>query len=120
MAENSTLKSCSYQGYEFGAGSYPDSVCINGSLHDADHCDADGNVYLKEEDIPCPMCRPLDAIEWWADQNATFWDDDEDMDDEEDHQRRARETAISLVTDIRKNRGIDTDLAALEARDGSR
>ena len=26
---------CDYQGYEFGAGTYPDSVCIDGRLHDA-------------------------------------------------------------------------------------
>lgn len=97
---------CSYQAYEFGAGSYPDSVCIDGSLHDADHCDGDGNLYLNDEDIPCPMCRPQDAIKYWAEQNAMFWNDDEDMDDDEGHNRRAREAASSLVNDIRKNRGI--------------
>jgi len=26
------LKMCDYQGYEFGAGSYPDSVCIDARL----------------------------------------------------------------------------------------
>jgi len=30
---------CDYQGYEFGAGHYPDSVCIEGRLFDADACD---------------------------------------------------------------------------------
>lgn len=81
---------CRYQGYEFGAGRYPDSVCIDGRLHDADNCDGDGNVYLNDEDIPCPMCRPDDAIEYWTDQNAMFWDDAEDENDEAGHLKRAR------------------------------
>lgn len=95
---------CNYQGYEFGAGRYPDSVCIDGRLHDADHCDENGNLYVNDEDVPCPMCRPAEAIAWWTDRNALFWDDGEDMDDDESHQRRARETAASLVNDIRANR----------------
>ena len=33
---------CDYQGYEFGAR-YPDSVCIDGRLFDADNCDNNGN-----------------------------------------------------------------------------
>jgi len=49
---------CNYQGYEFGAGSYPDSVCIDGKLYDADDCDDEGNLYEPGEDIPCPMCDP--------------------------------------------------------------
>lgn len=110
-------ESCGYQGYEFGGG-YLDSVCIAGCLHDADNCDSEGNVYLNEEDIPCPMCRPLDAIAWWTEQNASSWDDDEDEDDEQAHNERARNAAVSLVTDIRRNRGAETDLAAL-ARVGS-
>ena len=97
---------CNYQGYEFGAGTYPDSVCIDGRLHDADHCDADGNIYLNEEDIPCPICRPQEAVEWWAEQNAMFWSDDEDESDEDGHNRRAQEAALSLVNDIRANRGL--------------
>ena len=93
---------CSYQGYEFGAGRYPDSVCIDGSLHDADACDNDGNIYLKEEDIPCPICRPNDAIDWWAEQNISYADDDETG---EQAEARARANATSLVNDIRANRG---------------
>ena len=58
---------CDYQGYEFGAR-YPDSVCIDGRLFDADNCDSNGNLYDNEEDIPCPMCRRGDAAKWWADQ----------------------------------------------------
>lgn len=96
---------CDYQGYEFGAGTYPDSVCIDGRLHDADNSPGPGEVYLLDEDIPCPMCRPQDAIAWWAERNALYWDDGEDTNDEEGHNRRALETATSLVNDIRKNRG---------------
>lgn len=96
--------SCGYQGYEFGAGSYPDSVCIDGRLHDADHCDNDGNVYLNEEDVPCPICRPNDAIDYWAGRNAMFVEVDET---EEEGMARARVSAISLVNDIRKNRGME-------------
>lgn len=55
---------CDYMGYEFGAGRYPDSVCIDGRLLDADYCDDDGNLYDTEEDIPCPMCRPRRAMQW--------------------------------------------------------
>jgi len=91
---------CDYQGYEFGAGSYPDSICIDGNLHDAD------SDYLHDEEVPCPVCRPKDAIEWWARRNAFFWDDDEDESDDEGHNRRALESATSLVNDIRANRGL--------------
>ena len=52
-------KMCDYQGYEFGAGLYPDSVCIDGFLYDADDCDDKGNIYLhkNEEKKPCPKCN---------------------------------------------------------------
>lgn len=86
---------CNYQGYEFGAGRYPDSVCIDGRLFDADNCDDDGNLYDNEEDIPCPMCRPRHAIKWWTEHNLG----DAGM-------KEARANAISLVKDIRKNRGV--------------
>lgn len=100
---------CNYQGYEFGAGSYPDSVCIDGSLYDADRCDDNGNLYQMDEDIPCPMCRPTEAVDWWADRNEGSWSDDEDENDEAAHTARARASALSLVTDIRRNRGIETE-----------
>lgn len=80
---------CSYLGYEFGAGRYPDSYCIDGSLHDAD------SDYLCSEDRPCPICRPKEAIGWWADHNESGGM----------RRRKAREMATSLVNDIRKNRG---------------
>jgi Zn ribbon nucleic-acid-binding protein len=99
-------QSCGYQGYEFGAGAYPDSMCVGGRLHDAD------SDYANDEDMPCPMCRPLDAIAWWTERNAMFVEGDES---EEETQARAREHAVSLVTDIRRNRGVETDLDALRA-----
>jgi hypothetical protein len=88
--------SCGYQGYEFGAGSYPDSLCVDGRLLDADNCDDNGNLYDTGDDIPCPICRPKEAIEYWADQNL-----DADCDE-----AKALECATSLVNDIRKNREV--------------
>jgi hypothetical protein len=85
---------CDYQGYEFGAGLYPDSVCIDGKLYDADHCDNNGNLYETECDIPCPICRKDDAIQYWYDVNF-----------EGDNYEEALRCAKSLVSDIRKNRG---------------
>lgn len=99
-------QSCSYQGYEFGAGNYPDSYCLDGTLHDAD------SDFLSDEDRPCPMCRPLDAIAWWAEQNSAFVEGDET---EQETEARARAHAISLVTDIRRNRGVETDIDALQS-----
>lgn len=49
---------CDYQGHEFGAR-YPDSVCIDGYLWDADSGDAcgDGWCYTLGGEIPCPNCN---------------------------------------------------------------
>lgn len=60
-----TRLGCTYQGYEFGAR-YPDSVCHEGRLLDADNCDSNGNLYDNDEDIPCPMCRREEAVRWHA------------------------------------------------------
>ena len=90
---------CNYQGYEFGAGRYPDSYCINGMLHDAD------SDYLNDEDVPCPVCNRGAAIAWWFDRWEGTCEIDDARSDEEvngDHMQNA----ISLVDDIRKNRGI--------------
>lgn len=54
---------CDYQGYDFGA-SYKDSVCVDGYLHDADDCDSEGNVYLNDEEIPCPKCNQKERKKW--------------------------------------------------------
>jgi len=103
---------CDYMGYEFGAGRYPDSYCIDGKLQDAD------SDHLNDEDVPCPMCRPADAVEWWTTRNAFFWEDGEDENDEEGHNNRAHATALSLVTDIRKNRGV-IEPFVLRGKDGA-
>ena len=82
---------CGYQGYEFGA-SYPDSICYGGRLYDADSCDGNGNLRIPDEDIPCPICRPEDAIKWHAGRsNGT--------------RAQCLMAATSLVADIRRNRG---------------
>jgi hypothetical protein len=49
---------CGYQGYEFGAGRYPDSMCSGGWLLDCDASDAPGMINEPSEWIPCPMCNP--------------------------------------------------------------
>jgi hypothetical protein len=53
---------CGYQGYEFGAGHYPDSQCFGGRLYDMDNCDEPGTVNEPMDYIPCPMCKPKAAI----------------------------------------------------------
>ena len=58
---------CQYQGYEFGA-TYPDSMCIDGQLYDADDCDGAGNLYEPMEYVPCPMCHRDAAIRWHAER----------------------------------------------------
>ena len=88
---------CTYQGYEFGAALYPDSVCIEGRLFDADHCDGDGNLYDNDEDIPCPMCRPTDAVAYRAEQHFMVGDVD---------QEEALKMAMSQIASFRENRGV--------------
>jgi hypothetical protein len=89
---------CGYQGYEFGA-SYPDSICYGGRLWNADLCDNEGNLLEPGEDIPCPMCNPRGAIQYWAQVNRNSG-----MKRDE-----ARVAAKSLVDDIRKNRATGTE-----------
>lgn len=50
------MSGCDYQGYEFGAP-YPDSVCIDGRLWDADSCVEPGGDLTSGGDIPCPQCN---------------------------------------------------------------
>ncbi len=52
------------EGYEFGA-SYPDSICIDGRLFDADKCHDGGSLHEPTEYIPCPMCHEEKAIAYW-------------------------------------------------------
>lgn len=62
---------CDYQGHEFGA-QYPDSVCIDGYLWDADSGDAsdDGWIYTSGGDIPCPKCNAEEHREYYAEEEA--------------------------------------------------
>lgn len=87
---------CGYQGYEFGAGSYPDSICFGGKLYDADngyHAEGGFMYYDPSEEIPCPMCREKEAIAYWTERNRLSGATKAD----------ARKAAKSLVADIRKN-----------------
>ena len=90
---------CEYHGYEFGAGRYPDSYCIDGKLHDAD------SDYHNDEDVPCPMCDRDAAIQWWFRR----WEGVSEVGDERSWDEINAEhlaNATSLVDDIRKNRGL--------------
>ena len=89
---------CDYQGYEFG-GSYPDSICIDGRLFDADDCDCNGNVYEPAEHIPCPMCHEGKAITYWKNRFECGGESPEE----------AQKSARSLVADIRSNRTNGTE-----------
>ncbi|MEK6281896.1 MAG: hypothetical protein AABN95_16200 [Acidobacteriota bacterium] len=91
---------CGYQGYEFGAGSYPDSICLDGQLFDAaDDCDDEGRLYVPLEEIPCPMCRPADAVDYWADRNQRGGGS----------AKAARKAARALINNIRRNRERGTE-----------
>jgi hypothetical protein len=59
---------CDYQGYEFGAP-YPDSVCIDGMLWDADSGNP-GEDLTSGGDIPCRQCNWLAFVEWIEDEYA--------------------------------------------------
>jgi hypothetical protein len=89
---------CGYQGYEFGAN-YPDSMCCGGRLYDCDNCDSNGNLYEPDESIPCPMCHPRKAVDYWTDRNRLGGVSE----------AKARAAAKSLVADIRKNRHNGTE-----------
>ncbi len=88
---------CGYQGYEYGAGTYPDSICVGGSLFDADDCDEPGTLREPDEDMPCPICREDDAIAYWTERNGDS------------------KSARSLVADIRRNRDPRLEPSALAA-----
>ena len=66
---------CDYQGHEFGA-TYPDSVCIDGFLWDADSGDAcgDGWCYTNGGEIPCPKCNP-EAYATYCREDAEYQSD---------------------------------------------
>lgn len=51
---------CDYAGHEFGA-SYPDSICIDGYLWDADSDDGDGMLTSGGE-WACPRCNTAEYL----------------------------------------------------------
>lgn len=53
--------SCGYQGHEFGA-SYPDSICIDGHLWDADSGDGARGLTSGGE-MACPRCNTAARLE---------------------------------------------------------
>jgi len=57
---------CDYQGYEFGAN-YPDSMCIDGLLWDADSDDGDGYLTNGGE-LPCPRCATAGYLSYALEQ----------------------------------------------------
>lgn len=59
---------CGYTGHEFGAH-YPDSVCIDGWLWDADSGDEDG--LTSGGDWACPRCNTARFIEDAAEEYST-------------------------------------------------
>lgn len=101
---------CGYQGYEFGAGRYPDSECFGGRLYDMDNCDGDGNLYEPMDDIPCPMCRPKAAIAYYKSQNLLEMPLRNNRGEPRGLSKRdAARQARHLVNDIRKNRKNGTE-----------
>jgi hypothetical protein len=58
---------CDFMGQDFGAA-YPDSVCIDGYLWDADSGNADPNgegwIYDSGGEIPCPSCNEKAAAKY--------------------------------------------------------
>ena len=89
---------CEYMGYEFGGG-YIDSVCIDGQLFDCDNCDDEGGLYEPMEFVPCPMCSPKEAVDYWITRLGN---------DGRASCRVVRKKARALVSDIRRNRGVLT------------
>ncbi|KAA0678093.1 hypothetical protein [Roseomonas genomospecies 6] len=63
---NKAKLGCDYAGHEFGA-SYPDSMCIEGFLWDADSDDGDG-MLTSGGDIPCPQCNHARWLEHIRDE----------------------------------------------------
>lgn len=55
--------SCGYDGAHFGAN-YPDGVCIDGYLWDADSCDEPGGPLMHGGDIGCPRCNTREFVEY--------------------------------------------------------
>lgn len=64
-------KGCNVEFPYFGAH-YPDARCVEGNLLDMDKCDENGNLYLSDEDNPCPFCRREEFIQYKLDCEYTL------------------------------------------------
>ena len=82
-------KQCDYTGHEFGA-SYPDSMCIDGLLWDADSCDDPGGPLTIGGDRPCPKCN---REQWLSDRMELL---EEELDGTRDELKEAREKLGTL------------------------
>jgi RecJ-like exonuclease len=72
-------------------------------LYDADNCDGSGKLYEPMEEIPCPLCQPKGAVEYWTER----------MSHSGKTKKEASAMAKALVADIRKNRGVMDSKPAL-------
>lgn len=111
MTEPGELPSgCGYQGYEFGAGRYPDSQCFGGHLYDTDNCESGGLIYEPSEHLACPICQPREAIHNYKENNlmASYRNKRGDI-CREYSKRDAARWARHLVRDIQKNRRNGTE-----------
>ncbi len=59
--------------FPFFGANYPDARCIDGQLHDMDKCDKDGNLYVMNEDVPCPFCNGEEFVKWYAQYYGVKW-----------------------------------------------
>jgi len=96
---------CDYQGYEFGAH-YPDSICIDGYLWDADdgYSEGDGWVYTHGGELPCPACNTKAWHARFRDEveERGYFDRDEGMRQDENPFNRHR--SVNSNGDFRKFR----------------
>jgi hypothetical protein len=90
---------CDYRGQEFGAN-YPDSVCIDGYLWDADSGNAtvDGWEYTHGGELPCPACNETEAIERLAELLADNDEDDKATPEKyaDEASRRVRDHVVKM------------------------
>ncbi|MCS4264975.1 hypothetical protein [Serratia sp. BIGb0163] len=68
--------SCGYQGYEFGAH-YPDSICCDGYLWDADS--GHGKWLDIGGEIPCPSCNLQQWLAYYREEIIECGFEDADL-----------------------------------------
>lgn len=59
--------------FPFFGASYPDTICMDGLLHDADDCADNGDIYLKDEPFPCPFCNGEEYVKWASNYYSINW-----------------------------------------------